>query len=186
MIRLVAALALLAAPPSLAAGLASQPADDTPSAPPGLEGIYAALGGGGGLMVLPGNNSFGYAAEARLGYSFMPALQVYVSGAMDWASFSGSTFRAYQVVAVVQYHLVVRPAVMLYGRAGAGIGFSKDGFGGNTASGFAGTGGLGIEFRIAPNLYLAPEFFYRQADLSASGTDTKVQVGGLQVSIVYY
>jgi hypothetical protein len=38
-----------------------------------LEGLYAAIGGGGSLLIVPGDNTFGYDAELRLGYSFNPA-----------------------------------------------------------------------------------------------------------------
>jgi len=45
---------------------------------------------------------------------------------------------------------------------------------------------VGTEFRIAPNLFLAPEVFYRNSQLSSQGTDMQVQVVGLQLGLVYY
>jgi len=185
MTRSVLAAALLASFPAFAAGLASRPADpwdDQPS----LEGVYAAIGGGGVLLIFPGDNSFGYDLELRVGYSFNPMLQVFLSGALDGGKFSGNTFRTEQIVAFVQYHLYVRPAVMVYGRAGLGVGLSGDVVPGRTAAGVAGAGGLGIEFRVAPNLFAAPEVFYRNTSLSAQGTDLQVQTVGLQLNLVYY
>ena len=43
-----------------------------------------------------------------------------------------------------------------------------------------------MEIRIAPNLFLAPEVFYRNANLSTQGTDMQVQTVGLQLGLVYY
>jgi hypothetical protein len=186
MTRSVLAAALLASSPALAAGLASRPADSWSSEQSDLTGIYAGLGGGGVLLIIPGDNTFGYDLELRVGYSFNPMLQVFLSGALDGGSFSGASFRTEQIVAFVQYHLFVKPALMVYGRAGIGVGLSRDVVPGSTAAGFAGAGGLGMEFRVAPNLFLAPEIFYRNANLSAQGTDMQVQVVGLQLGLVYY
>ena len=176
--NLVLCASLLAAAPALAAGL-----DDDASR---LQGIYGALGGGGARLVLSGDSSFGYDAEARLGYSFSPMLQLYASAALDGGSFSGSSFKAYQVDAFVQYHFVVRPAFMVYARGGAGVGLSGDVFSTATAAGFAFAAGLGTEFRLAPDVFLAPELFYRNAELSTNGIDERFQVVGLQLAFVYY
>ena len=88
---LLAAL-LLAAAPAFAAPLASS--DEWNSQQSSLEGLYAGIGGGGNLLIVPGDNSFGYDAELRLGYSFNPLLAVYLSGSVDGASLSGRTFRS--------------------------------------------------------------------------------------------
>ena len=184
--RVLLAALLLATGPALSAGLASRPADTWDPQQPGLEGLYAALGGGGGMLLEPGDNAFGYDGEVRLGYSFNPKLQLYLSGAMDVASFSGKTIHTEQIAAFVQYHLVVTRAVMVYGRAGFGVGLSTDVFPGMTAAGLGEAAGIGMELRVAPNLYVAPEIFYRNTNLSAGGSNTRIQVVGLQFSVVYY
>jgi hypothetical protein len=170
--------ASLLAAPAMAAGIS----DDSAA----VVGIYGALGGGGGLLSLSGDTAAGYDAEARLGYSFSPMLQIYLSGALDGASFSGNSFKAYQVDAFVQYHFVVRPAFMIYARGGAGIGLSGDVFTTATATGFAFAAGVGTEVRLAPDIFIAPELFYRNADLSTNGIDERFQVVGLQLALVYY
>jgi outer membrane protein with beta-barrel domain len=175
---LVLCASLLAAAPTLAAGL-----DD---GEPRLQGIYGALGGGGGLLSLSGESNFGYDAEARLGYSFGPMLQIYLSAALDGGNFSASSFKAYQVDAFVQYHFVVRPSFMVYARGGAGVGLSGDVFATATAAGFAFAAGVGSELRLAPDVFIAPELFYRNADLATNGIDQRLQVFGLQLAFVYY
>ena len=153
---------------------------------PSLEGLYAAIGGGGSLLIVPGDNTFGYDAELRVGYSFNPMLQLYLSGSVDGGIFSTGHFRSEQVLAFVQYHLLVKPAVMLYGRAGIGASLSNDVTPGATAAGLAAGGGLGVEIAVAPNLFLAPELFYRNANLSARGVSERLQTIGLELSLVYY
>src|SRR5438270_10162249 len=81
------ALALLLAAPTLAQRYPSRSSDDFSSDSSNLEGIYAAAGGGGQLMIFGGDNAFGYDAEARIGYSFNPAMQLYVGGSLDGARF---------------------------------------------------------------------------------------------------
>lgn len=174
--NLVLCASLLAAAPALAAA----PDDST------LQGIYGALGGGGARLILSDDSTFGYDAEARLGYSVGPMLQLYLSAALDGGSFSGSSFKAYQVDAFVQYHFLVRPAFMVYARGGAGVGLSGDVFSTATAAGFAFAAGLGTEFRLAPDVFIAPELFYRNAQLSTNGIDQRLQVVGLQLAFVYY
>ena len=180
---LLAAL-LLAAAPAFAAPLASS--DEWNSQQSSLEGLYAGIGGGGNLLIVPGDNSFGYDAELRLGYSFNPVLAIYLSGSVDGARLSGRTFRSGQIVAFVQYHLLVKPAVMVYGRGGIGVGLSRDVVPDSTAAGLAEAGGLGVEIRVAPNLFLAPELFYRNASLSTRGIDQQVHTVGLQLALLYY
>jgi hypothetical protein len=75
---------------------------------------------------------------------------------------------------------------MVYGRGGIGVGLSGDVVPGATAAGLGGSGGIGVEIRIAPSLFLAPEVFYRDSRLSTSGFDTTVQVVGLQLGVIYY
>ena len=184
--RLLLAALLLGSAPALPAGLASTPADTWDAQQPSLEGLYAALGGGVGLLFEPGDNAFGYDGEVRVGYSFNPKLQLYLSGAMDVASFSGNSIHAEQIAAFVQYHLLVRPGVMVYTRGGLGVGLSTDVFPGATAAGLAQAVGIGMEVRVTPNLFVAPEIFYRNTNLSARGADTRIQTVGLQFSVVYY
>ena len=179
MLRVLRA-ALLAAAPAIA-----QPSEEwDPQS--SLRGLYAAIGGGGAWMFVPGDDDIGYDVELRLGYSFSPAIQAYVSGALDGATFSGATFRSEQIAAFIQYHFLIRQAWMLYGRAGIGVGLSGDLAPDTTATGFAEAAGLGVEFRIAPNLLLAPELLYRNTKLSADQTDRRVQTVALQLNLVYY
>ena len=113
-------------------------------------------------------------------------LQLYLSGSVDGGTFSTGHFRSEQVLAFVQYHLLVKPAGMVYGRAGIGVGLSNDVTPGATAAGLAAGGGLGVEIAVAPNLFLAPELFYRNANLSARGVSERLQTIGLELSLVYY
>src|SRR5256885_11904950 len=108
--RLAAAAALLlSASPAIAAGLASRSIYEQDSS--SLEGIYAAVAGGGQLMITGGNNAFGYDVEARLGYSFNPALQVYLAGSLDSSTFTAAgSFKLEEMLAAVQYHPLVPPA----------------------------------------------------------------------------
>jgi hypothetical protein len=184
--RLPLAVLLLVAAPAFSAGLASRPADAWGSQQSSLEGLYAAIGGGGVLQFVPGDNAFGYDGEVRVGYSFSPMLQLYLSGALDGASFTGTSLRTEQIAVFVQYHLLLRRRVMVYARAGLGVGLSRDVVAGATAAGLAEAGGIGVEILIAPNLFLAPELFYRNTNLSTSGAEMQVQTLGLQLSVVYY
>src|SRR3954469_22346732 len=92
MIRPLLAAVLLVCFPASAAGLASRPADSWNQEQSDLEGIYAALGGGGVLVIIPGDNALGYDLELRAGYSLSPTLQIFLSGALDGASFAGASF----------------------------------------------------------------------------------------------
>jgi len=180
------AAVLLTAAPAFPAGFGSRPADEWNPQQSSLEGLYAAIGGGGALLIVPGDNTFGYDGEVRLGYSFNPMLQLYLSGSIERGNFSTGSFRWEEIAAFVQYHLLVKPAVMVYARAGIGVGVSGEVAPAATAAGLAAAGGLGVEIRVAPSLFLAPELFYRNASLSARGVDETVQTVGLQLSLVYY
>ena len=172
----LAALIALAAAPALA---------QFPDRPPSLEGIYAAIGGGGQLMIA-GDNGFGYDAEARLGYSFGPATGVFLSGAIDGAIVSGISTKSIQVAAFLQYHLAASRNVMVYTRAGIGLGLVPSFYLDQTGAGLAAAGGLGLEIRVGEGVYLGPELFYRRATVSVSGASGDVQVIGLQLNLVYY
>jgi hypothetical protein len=185
MVSKILSVALLLLAPACAAGLASRPAGEFDSGSY-MEGPYAAVGGGGALVVNDDGNGFGYDLEARLGYSFNPGLQIYLAAATDSATIISNSFRANQVAAIVQYHLFAKGAVGVYGRAGVGVGFSGNVSTTETAVGLAASGGLGVEFQIARNVYLAPEFFYRNASLSASRISRTVQVIGVQLALIYY
>lgn len=177
---IVAALFLTAC----AGGMASRPYDSAdPSA--NLEGVYAAVEGGGILSIIPGETDTGYAFEGRLGYSFGPELAVYLSAALDTASQTpGGTYRVGQVSAFAQHHFIVGQLVSFYARAGLGVGLSRDFTADHTmAGGLAETGGLGFEVAITPGFYLTPEFFYRHAELRG---DVNVHAVGLQLGVAYY
>jgi hypothetical protein len=182
----VFAAVLITAAPALAAGYPSSPADEWNPQQSNLEGLYAAVGGGANLLIFRGDNAFGYDGEVRLGYSFNAMLQLYLSGSLERGSFSTGSFRWEAILAYFQYHLLVKPAVMAYARAGIGVGLSGDVSPGATAAGLAAGGGLGVEIRVAPNLFLAPELFYKNGNLSARGVSEQVQSIGLQLSLVYY
>jgi hypothetical protein len=189
--RKLALALLVCVGPSFGAGLASRPADDTAQAESSkLEGFYAALGGGGALVIVSDSNGFGYDAELRLGYSFNPGLQIFLSAALDGATVKVAgadfAFRSELFAAFVQYHFFHSGNVGVYGRAGIGVGLSGS-FGPSNAVGLAEAGGLGVEIRLAPGLFLAPELFYKTANLSISGAgSTTEQVVGLQLALIYY
>src|SRR5436305_13947546 len=99
---------LLLSMPTFAQRLASRYAEDDNRAP--MQGLYAAIGGGGALIITDIGNGFGYDLEARLGYSFNPGLQLYMSGSMDAASIydadGGSlSFRSERAGVCLHYHL---------------------------------------------------------------------------------
>ena len=167
-------------------GLASRPAYVIESERSGrFEGVYAAAAGGGILSIVPGMSNTGYCGEGKLGYSFGPPLAVYLSGSVDSANGTGyGTYRVGNVSVFLQHHLVVQRAVTVFARGGIGAGFSKDlSADRSMAAGLAETGGLGMEFALSPGLYVAPEFFYRNANLNGVAT---VQSLGLQLGVVYY
>jgi hypothetical protein len=185
----VAFALLFIATPALAQGY-SRPYEEWERAP--LEGIYAGISGGGQLMIADGSNAFGYSGELRLGYSFDPRLAVYVSGSVDGASFVGANLRVETIALVLQYHLYARPQMMVYARGGLGVGLSSDlAFDVNTgasvtSAGLAAVGGFGVEIRVAPGLYLAPELFYRNMNLSGGGVTDDIQIIGMSLGLIYY
>lgn len=181
----IAAALCCTATPALAQGIASQPSGD--GQPSSMQGIYAAVGGGGALLIVGNSNAFGYDAEARLGYSFNPGLQIYLSGSLDGASIAGIPFRSEMYMAFVQYHLYASGPVRVFGRAGIGVARSGSFDPNNTGVGLAEAGGLGLEIRLAPALFIAPELFYKNAALSVSGAGTYGEnVIGLQIALIYY
>jgi hypothetical protein len=189
--KFAVALALVfAATPALAQRYSRPYADEWERAP--LEGLYAAIGGGGQLMIADSNNAFGYDGEARIGYSFDPRLAFYLSGSIDSASFLGANLHVETIALFLQYHLYARPQLMVFARAGVGLGLSTDlappdvNGASTTSAGLAGADGLGVEIRIAPGLYLAPELFYKNMSLSGGGFSDDISVIGIDVALVYY
>jgi hypothetical protein len=176
-------LLLLLAAPAGAAGLASHSDMGEPSS--NLEGLYAAAGGGGQLMIA-GDNAFGYDVEGRLGYSFGPGTQIYLAGALDGATIIGVSQQVIQIVAFLQYHLVARSRVMVYTRVGIGLGIVPNFNRNQSGLGLAEAGGLGVEIRMGESFYIAPELFYRRATVSAQGASGDVHSIGVQLSLVYY
>ena len=183
--KLFVAVLLLSAP-SFAARLSSRPADDSDDRSIPMQGLYAAIGGGGALVILDSGNAFGYDAEVRLGYSFNPGLQIYLGGSVDGATINGLSFRSEMIGAFVQYHLYSNRNVGVYARAGIGIGLSSSIL--DSALGLAEGGGLGVEIALSPGLFIAPELFYKSSNLSVSngqGSYTE-QAVGLQLALIYY
>jgi hypothetical protein len=188
--RAIFAAVLLVATPTFAGGWASRPAgEDTSQAGGAREGLFAGVGGGGALILLDNGsgNSFGFDVEGRLGYSFNPGLQLYLSGALDSASFNSGTYRAELIGVYVQYHLISRPAVGVYARGGVGVALTSS-VGPSSALGLAYAGGLGVEIAIGPGLFIAPEFFYKNSSMSISngGGSVGEQIAGLELSLIYY
>jgi hypothetical protein len=184
------ALALLFAASPAFAGLTSTP-DGPDREPEPLEGLYAALGGGYGLQLNNFENVGAYDAEARLGYSFNAGLQVYLGGSVDGSTIGGRALRNFQIAAFVQKHLYESRNVGFYGRAGIGIAIAgpmPDLARDTNGLGLATTGGLGLEIRLAPGLYLGPEFFYRHTAVTATGSSNGLGLDtvGLQLNLIYY
>src|SRR5260370_1460369 len=101
--KILAAVLLLLAP-ACAAGLASRPAGEFESGS-NMEGPYAAVGGGGAVVVNEDGNGFGYDLESRLGYSFNPRLPVYLAGPTASATTISNGVRASQLAAIRHYTL---------------------------------------------------------------------------------
>lgn len=181
----VLASVVLAASPAFA-GLASRSVSDDEITGTAMQGLYAGLGGGGQLMIFDGGgNSFGWDVEGRLGYSFNPGLQLYASGALDQSSPSDIAVRLGLVAVNIQYHLYSKPGLGVYGRFGIGLGWSLTG---NDSVGLSEMGGIGMEIGLRPDVFIAPEFFYKNFNLSYSdgSGETRVSVIGLSLSVIYY
>jgi len=179
------AAGLLAASPAFA-GIASRSVSDDEITGTPMQGLYAGIGGGGQLMIFDGvDSSFGYDVEGRIGYSFNPGLQLYLSGALDGSSPSDVTVRVGFAAVNIQYHLYSKPGLGVYGRFGIGLGLSATG---SNALGLSEVGGIGMEIGIRPDVFLAPEFFYKNFNLSFSdgSGDYRASIIGLQVSLIYY
>jgi len=158
-------------------------------------GLLAGIGGGGGIDILESADAKpGYAAEARLGYGFTPAMQLYLSAAFDSANHDNfGTLRNYQVTVQIQHYLVARRAVGAFVHAGIGLAIAdpqpQQGLlPGTSATGYglATSGGVGMDIRIANDLYLAPELFYRRANVNAQGSGANLDAIGLMLSLIYY
>jgi hypothetical protein len=158
----------------------------------GMEGVYAGIGGGAGFnLVSDFDNGFGYDGELRFGYSFNPALQLYLTGQIDGATIQSLSYRMETVGVSIQYHLFARRGLGVYGRATIGVAlsssFNPDPTSGS-AAGLCEGGGLGMEIGVSPGLFVAPELFYKNTTLNIpnGGGSVGIQVVGLSLSLIYY
>jgi hypothetical protein len=179
--RLLALLCLLSAP-VFAQSYSTRDRESS------MEGLYAALGGGGQFLITDGaGNGGGYDLEARLGYSFGPGMQLYLSGSADGATLTGDiSIKLITLAANLQYHLIARGPVMAYTRFGIGLGMVPNLTDTETGMGLAESGGIGMEIRLSDQIMLAPELFYRRANVSATGVSGEFQTIGLQLALAFY
>ena len=188
MIKPALALLLLAAPAFASGFTPSRPDEEVTAAAP-MEGLYAAAGAGPALLITNAGNALALDAELRLGYSFNPGMQIYLAGSTDSGSISGQTVRLNTVAAYLQYHLHVGRSVLVYSRAGIGLGFgplSINAPNDTTGLGLAAAGGLGLEIRLTPSILIGPELFYRNGSIKSGQYGLDLQVIGLQLGIFYY
>ena len=182
---------LLLAGGARASGLASSSEEDAPRA--NHRGLYAALGGGGILQLLPGAsgpnaNTFGYDFEARLGYSFSPQFQLYLSGNYDAAAHdtglgSSVTLTNNNFMINLQTAFYADRQFTVYGRIGLGLGIVGSNDGTASQKGLGEIFGIGFDIRLTNEISLAPEVFYRRSDESSAD---RVDSLGLQLNLVYY
>ena len=156
-------------------------------------GLLAGIGGGGGINILESADAKpGYAGEVRLGYGFTPAMQLYLSGAIDGANHDTfGALRSYQVTAQIQQYLVAQPTAGAFVHAGIGLAIADPQPGllpgtSGTGYGLATSGGVGLDIRLAKDLYIAPELFYRRANVNAQGSGANLDAVGLMTSLIYY
>ena len=179
------AAALLAAPGARAAGYY------------GSEGLrsdrrgpYLAVGGGGILQILPGvtgneASTFGYDLEGRVGASFNPRLQVYLSANYDVAS-HGTLLGSVRVfnsnfMVNINHAFYVDNDFGVYARLGIGLGVTDRGS--VTQKGLGEVFALGFDIHVTDQVSLTPEVFYRRTNES---TNSRVDSVGLQLNLVYY
>ncbi len=132
--------------------------------PPLSAAQYAGLGVGGARLIFDFGNLLGYTVEGRLGYSFNPVLQLYLSGSID-GELPPIGFRSELIAVFVQYHLYSEPSLGVVARAGIGVALSSSFSTGNNM-GPGAAGGLGLEIGLSPGLFLTPELFYKYQSLS--------------------
>jgi hypothetical protein len=160
-------------------------------------GLYAGIGADVGLQFLGSASAkFAYGAEARVGFSFNRALQIYLSGALLNASYdngdgSSTSVSVIHITANLHHFLYVeRSGLGVFYNAGIGVGLVTNidaPLANDTGVGLAYNGGLGVEIPISPILSLSPEIFYRGINsASANGVSVGVNAVGLQIGIVYY
>jgi len=152
-----------------------------------MEGVYAGLGVGGARLIFDFGNLLGYTVEGRLGYSFNPVLQLYLSGSID-GELPPIGFRSELIAVFVQYHLYSEPSLGVVARAGIGVALSSSFSTGNNM-GPGAAGGLGLEIGLSPGLFLTPELFYKYQSLSPTNgmsAATGEQIVGLQLSLSFY
>lgn len=191
---LFALVALLVAGGARASGLASSSEPDGQGPRVDHRGLYAAVGGGGILQLIPSvsgpdANTFGYDFEARLGYSFNTSFQLYVSANYDAASHnfggvgSAVTLTNNNFMLNLQNAFYADRQFAVYGRIGLGLGIVGADDGTPSQKGLGEIFGIGVDIRLTNSVSLTPEVFYRRSDESS---DQRVDSLGLQLNLVYY
>lgn len=181
---------LLFAAAAQAAGGTSPVPQPSPETSP-LVGVYAAFGVGPiDLSQARGTaGNLGSSIEGRIGYSFKPAVELYLSVSRDSTSISDWTVSVWDMLACLQVHLLVGSKAMLYVRGGLGLGISGNLQGPLSSAvggGLAELAGLGVEIRLTPRIALGPELFYKNAELSTGGSSDQIHLFGVQLALAYY
>ena len=198
--KVALAVLLLGALPLASAAqaqLASHPHDGEHQGSEERRGIYLGLFGSGGLQLSTAADAkFGYGGEARLGFSFNRAMQLYVAGDVHNASGYGvapNTISQQLILITVHLHRFAfqdRSGVGVYYDGGVGVGLASPGFGptGSTGVGLGYSASLGVEIPVAPHVSLAPEFFFHAVNgaTSESGFSGSINVVGIQFGVLYY
>ena len=179
--------ALLAAPGARAAGYY-----DSEGLRSNRRGPYLAVGGGGILQILPGvsgneASTFGYDLEGRLGASFNPRFQMYLSANYDAAS-HGTLLGSVRVfnsnfMVNINHAFYVDNDFGVYARIGIGLGLTGSNRSSVTQKGLGEVFALGFDIHVSDQASLTPEVFYRRTNES---TDSRVDSVGLQLNLVYY
>jgi hypothetical protein len=183
----LSAAVLLAAPGARAAGYY-----DSEGLRSQRRGPYLAIGGGGILQIIPsvsGNeaNTFGYDVEGRIGASFNPRVQMYLSANYDAASHGKllGSVRVYNsnFMVNINHAFYVDNDFGVYARIGIGLGVTGSNGSAVTQKGLGEVYALGFDVHLTDETSITPEIFYRRTNES---TDSRVDSVGLQLNLVYY